>query len=105
MVNEETYKQLIEMNCLSEYEGDIAHNFTDNKVVRKIYLSEAVHKQLSRGRVAIVKLNGGYKLVPTAVAEKIRLRDEDCIIQRGEPQQSDEDDFYADYEVPDDLMW
>ncbi|VAX08482.1 Nucleoprotein/polynucleotide-associated enzyme [hydrothermal vent metagenome] len=98
-------KQLIEMNRLTEYEGDIAHNFSDKKVVQKIYVSEAVHKQLSRGRVAIVKTGGKYELVPTVVAEKIHLRDEGCIIKRGEPQQSDEDDLYADYKVPDDLMW
>jgi len=98
-------KHLIEMNCLSGYEGDIAYNFTDKKVVKQIYLSELVHKQLSKGSVAIVKLNGKYELVPTRVAEKIRLRDESCIIKRGEPQQKEEDDFYADYKVPDDLMW
>ena len=98
-------KQLIEMNRQSQYEGDVPYNFTDDKIVKKIHVSETIHKQLSLGRLAIVKLDENYELVPAGVAEKIRLRDEARVIQCGESQQSDEDDYYADYKVPDDLMW
>jgi len=98
-------RQLIELNQVIDYDGDIAYNFTDNNIIKSIYLSEQVHRQLNRGQLAIVKLGHNYKLVPTAVAEKISQRDEETIIQCNKPQQESEDDDYADYKVPDDLMW
>ena len=62
---------------------------------------------LSSGRLAIAKLDERYELVPMAVAEKIKQRDEQCIILRehNEKQEVDENDPYADYQIPDDLMW
>lgn len=98
-------RQLVELNQITDYDGDIAYNFTDNKIIKSLHLSELVHKQLSQGRLAIVTLDGHYKLVPSAVAAKIAQRDEAIIIQCNRPQQEGEDDGYADYKVPDDLMW
>ena len=98
-------RQLITLNQISDYDGDIAYNFTDEKIIKSIYLSEQAHKQLNQGQLAIVKLSDSYKLVPTAVAEKIAQRDATIIVQCNKPQQEGEDDGYADYKVPDDLMW
>ncbi len=99
-------KQLIELNRQAKGDSDVSYNFVDNKKIKKIYLSEQMQDQLSRGRLAIVKLDDQYELVPQAVAEKIRLRDEQCVILCNQPQQDeDEDDPYADYKIPDDLMW
>jgi len=98
-------KQLIELNQITDYDGEISYNFTDNNIIKSLHLSENALKQLNQGRLAIVKLNNRYKLVPTAVAEKISLRDEQYVIQYKTPQQDEEDDCYADYKVPDDLMW
>jgi len=99
-------RQLIELNQIADYDGEVAYNFTDNNIIKSIHLSEQIHKQLSQGRLAIVKLDDIYKLVPTAVAEKISQRDASTIVQCNTPQQgSEDDDEYADYKVPDDLMW
>lgn len=98
--------QLIEANRLPKGEGDIAYNFNDEGKVKRLYVTEQMQRQLGLGRLAIVKLDEQYELVPTAVAEKIRQRDESCVILCNEPEQnSDEDDPYADYQIPDDLMW
>jgi uncharacterized protein YaiL (DUF2058 family) len=45
-------------------------------------------------------------VIPSVVAEKIMLREASCIVSN-EPTQREhgEDDPYADYKVPDDLMW
>ena len=99
-------RQLIGMNRQTMDEGDLPYNFSDNGKIRKIHLTPDLHGQLSRGRLAIVKLDDRYELVPAAVADKIGLRDESYIILCNKQEQSDdEDDAYADYQVPDDLIW
>lgn len=104
-------KQLIELNRLDKNQGDIAYNFTDDKKIKKIYVSESMQEQLIKGILAIVKLTVGdkmtYEVVPAVVAEKIALRDENCVVLVNEKSTEtlDEDDPYADYQIPDDLMW
>jgi uncharacterized protein YaiL (DUF2058 family) len=59
------------------------------------------------GQLVIVKSGKAYELVPKPVAEKIKQRDTDCIINTDhevELEQDDEDP-YADYKIPDDLIW
>jgi len=57
--------------------------------------------------IAIIKLGDQYELVPSPVAEKIAQRDESRIILQNQASKDsgDEDDSYADYQIPDDLMW
>ncbi len=99
-------KQLIETSRQTEWGGDVAYNFVDNKKVKRIFVSEVIQENLARGGLAIVKLGEQYELVPTAVAEKIRIRDEGRVILCDEPRKNDdEDDPYADYQIPDDLTW
>ena len=99
-------KQLIEQHRLARDEGELSYHFEDNRKIRKIYVTSAIHEQLVEGRLAIVKLDGRYDVVPPDVAEKIRERDPNCVVRRKEPEpQTVEDDPYADYQVPDDLMW
>lgn len=100
-------KQLIETNRITDRDGDIVYNFTDGNVLKRIYVSEHVHKHITSGRLAIAKMGQSYELVPVPVAEKIKQRDEQCIImcERSSELEVDEDDPYADYKIPDDLMW
>lgn len=99
-------KQLISDNRLPKNDSDIAYNFADGAKVKRVYVSEAVQTQLGNGSAAIVKLHGQYDVVPAAVAEKIAERDADCVIVFNRPDQNtDQDDPYADFQVPDDLMW
>jgi len=45
-------------------------------------------------------------VIPSVVAEKIKLRDEFCIVSNATTQaENGGDEPYADYKVPDDLMW
>ncbi len=100
-------KQLIETNCVKDYDGDIAYNFTDENIIKRIYVSEKIRGHLTSGRLAIAKLGEGYELVPTPVADKIRQRDIHCIIMNNHNVERilHDDDPYADYQIPDDLMW
>ena len=99
-------RQLIEANRISRDEGDTVYNFADGALVKRIYVNPDMHRQIVNGQLAIVRLEDKYELVPLKVAEKIRQRDSDVVIvcnERG--QDSVEDDEYADFKVPDDLMW
>lgn len=98
-------KQLISTNTIKA-QGEVAYNFTDGKLVKRLYVSSRQHDELSRGLLAIAKQDEQYYLVPAAIAEKITQRQADCIIVLNvKQQQEDEDDPYADFKIPDDLMW
>ena len=100
-------RQLIEVNRLSRDGADMPYNFADGKHIKKLYVSAQMQKHLVAGRLAIVKLGDSYELVPAPVAEKISQRDPLRVVLRNDaaPEQEDEDDPYADYKIPDDLMW
>jgi len=99
-------RQLVEMNRINCDEGEVAYNFEHDKKIKNIYVTDDQRKQIINGRLAIVQLKGKYELVSKQVAEKIMQRDTGFVIVCNEATQaSDEDDEYADFKVPDDLMW
>lgn len=102
-------RQLIEMNRQPKGKGDITYHFTDNNKVIHIYVDERQQRQLANGLLTIVTLDGQYEIVPAIVSEKIALRDENYLVYSNKGQQDapavEEDDPYADFQVPDDLMW
>ncbi len=100
-------KQLIEMNRLDRNHGDIGYNFTDGTTVKKIYVDKLIQTQLVNGRLAIARYLDGYEVIPASVADKIALRDQESIVLNNVVDESivDEDDPYADFVIPDDLMW
>jgi uncharacterized protein YaiL (DUF2058 family) len=94
------------MNRQSREDGDIDYSFTDGTLVKRILVTGAQLKQLSNGRLCIIRLDEHYELIPTLVAEKIRMRDAGTqILSNQSTEIPDEDDPYVDYKVPDDLMW
>jgi uncharacterized protein YaiL (DUF2058 family) len=99
-------KQLIDTNEIRCDDGEQAYNFTDGSKIKRLYLNDTLIDQLSRGRLAIVKQGEHYKLVPAKIAERIAQRDAAIVLVcHTDQQQADEDDPYADYPIPDDLMW
>lgn len=102
-------KQLIDVNRIARDGGDIAYQFTDGSKIKKLYVTSAQQSQLVNGQLAIVKFNENYSLVPAPVAQKISQRDEAYVLVLNQSVKQDavsaEDDPYADYKIPDDLMW
>ena len=100
-------KQLIEINKIDRKNGEIGYNFTDGTVVKKLYVNKEIQTQLVNGRLAIVRASEGYAIVPSIVADKISQRDEECIVVNNAVinNELDEEDPYADFKIPDDLMW
>ena len=99
--------QLITMNRIHREGGDVAYQFKDGTRIKKLYVTPKIHGELVNGRLAIAKLADGYELLPAAAAQKIAQRDPQVVVvlNQYEPTPVDEDDPYADYQIPDDLMW
>jgi len=106
-------KQLIEMNRITVAKGNIEFNFTDSNLIKKVVVDKTTQAQLINGRLAIARLavdgkdTFDYAIIPASVADKIAQRDADSIVLNSvlSQEEQDEDDPYADFNVPDDLMW
>ncbi len=102
-------KQLITLNKIDRSKGQFAYQFADQNKVKSVYVTEKLQDQLAYGVIALVKFGEGYELVPKQIAEKIMQRDAACILVlntgSSENQAVAEDDPYADFKIPDDLMW
>ena len=100
--------KLVESSKLDRSEGEVSYHFTFKKKVKSIYVTEEQQKQLSRDQVVIISLgNEAFELVPKLVANKISERDAKSVIKNDNISKAEtsEDDPYADYEIPDDLIW
>ncbi|MDX1551656.1 MAG: DUF2058 domain-containing protein [Marinobacter sp.] len=100
-------RQLVETNRLDRSRGETSYQFVHDKKIKKLFVDDTMVDQLSRGRLAIVFVNDNYEVVAEGVARKIMERDEGAVIVLHDRKQDDagEDDPYAGYEIPDDLMW
>lgn len=100
-------KQLIGANKLDLKGGDIKYNFTDGTLIKFVYVNSLFRQQLLNGLLSIARFEESYVVIPSIVAKKVAMRDADAIVetQVAEEEIAEEDDPYADYVVPDDLMW
>ena len=100
-------RQLIELNRVSRQGAELAYNFADGKHIKKLYVGDKMQALLAAGALAIARLGDSYEVIPAAVADKIRQRQPQSIVLQNDTSGDtvDADDPYADYQVPDDLMW
>lgn len=100
-------QHMLSQHQLKDIDGDVAYQFIDQGKVKKIYLNQKIYNQVVAGHVAIARNEQQYPLIPKPLAEKINQRCEGFIVVLNEKQatQVDEDDPYAAYVIPDDLMW
>jgi uncharacterized protein YaiL (DUF2058 family) len=99
-------KQLIDQNRLPAFEGDEPYNFVDGSKIRRISVNASIRDQLGRGEITIVRHDGRYDLVPAAIANRIRERDERAVIPLARDKESvPDEDAYEGFSVPDDLIW
>ena len=100
-------KQMIEQLHIKEYEGELEYNYVYQNKVKKLLLNEINHNALVKGRLSICALEDVVYLMPSVAAEKIAKVDESYILlmNDNEPVAAEEDDPYAEFQIPDDLMW
>ncbi|MDM3871216.1 DUF2058 domain-containing protein [Porticoccus sp. W117] len=102
-------KQLIESNRQPR-NGEIGYSFSHDNKIKKIYVDARQQKQLERGILAVVVLGDQFELVAAPVAEKVAQRDADYVALLNNPKEEtsspdSDDEYYAQFEIPDDLMW
>jgi len=98
--------ELVSLNKIGE-RGDIEFRYNHNGKIKSISLTSDIRDLLVTGNLNIVCVNQQHEIVPKAVATKIAERDADAIVLANQNTLNDneQDDEYADYKVPDDLMW
>lgn len=100
--------QMIKQHKITDFAGDVAYQFIDENKVKKVYLSQQVYNALVTGSLVIAKDQDQYAYLPKALAEKIDQKMQGFILinnaEKNE-QTTDEEDPYAAYVIPDDLMW
>ena len=101
-------RQIIESNQLKDFEGEVVYNFADGKNVKSLNVNSKTHRGLSSEKIRIARFNGGYALVDSEAAEKIEQRDKNILISIAGADDSisqEDQDYYAQFEIPDDLIW
>ena len=89
-------------------EDDAPYNFLHGKKIKRIYVPKAQIEQLSAGTLAIVNNDGRYHLVAREIADKLSAKNPKCVIAAHSNEQKEtgpDDDYYAKFQVPDDLDW
>ena len=104
-------RQIIEAHKVKR-EGESEYRFNDGTVIRTLLVNNVLRRQLASGSLVIARHGEGFELLPRAAAEKVRERDASVIVldisQAGsEPStgNAEDDAYYAQFQVPDDLVW
>jgi uncharacterized protein YaiL (DUF2058 family) len=117
--------QMIKQFRLAQTAGDTEYNFTDGKVIKKLRVSNSISTEIIRGRLCIAKLKDHYEIIPRPIAEKIRERDNNAVVvfnktpserktslpnegntsSTSDTEATSDEDYYAQFEIPDDLDW
>ncbi|HLR17640.1 MAG TPA: DUF2058 domain-containing protein [Alcanivoracaceae bacterium] len=100
-------QQLIETHQVARQGGEQSYQFVHGKQIAKIYVLENMIRPLSSGQMGIVFWADRYEVLPREALERLAERDETVIVSwhKETEQTPAEDDPYADFPIPDDLMW
>lgn len=103
-------RQIVDVHKIKR-EGELAYRFTDGDRIKDVLVNEALRAQLASGALVIVRHGEGYELLPRVAADKVCERDAAMIVldhgQRGTGEAGDsaDDEYYRQFQVPDDLVW
>ncbi|MBS3965026.1 MAG: DUF2058 domain-containing protein [Methylomonas sp.] len=100
-------QQLAELNRIAQQVDGQSYQFNDDNKVKTVHVSPNVRTALIDGRVGIVRLASGHAIVPAEIARRIQARDAGSVVVLNQPAQQTaaEDDPYAAFQIPDDLLW
>ena len=101
-------QQILEHHHLKNVQGDNDYNYTYGRKIKKLPLDAATHRALVNGRLALCGFNDITFIVTSETAAKLAELDSQIILVQNDKVETelvDEKDPYADYQIPDDLMW
>ena len=93
--------------------GEGEYRFTADGAIRTLLVNDDLRQKLSSGALVIARLGDRYELLPRAAGDKVRERDASMIVlDHGQDAgtgpsaaTSADDAYYAQFQVPDDLVW
>jgi|TARA_R110000851_G_scaffold4900_3_gene20486 uncharacterized protein YaiL (DUF2058 family) len=93
-------------------DAEIKFNFTLENKIYSVYITDKIQADLLNGTLGIVRHEDKSYIVPHKLAERVKLLVPqwcgylwDKAAKDSVEQVSDADDPYANYAIPDDLMW
>ncbi|GIU26795.1 DUF2058 domain-containing protein [Shewanella sp. MBTL60-007] len=93
----------------SPKDAEIKFNFTFENKIYSLYVDEKMQSQLLNGHLGIIRHEENSYLVPHKLVERVNLLVPAWVgylwSQEDNSDVVEEDDPYADYVIPDDLMW
>ncbi|ATC93246.1 DUF2058 domain-containing protein [Pseudoalteromonas tunicata] len=99
-------KQILEHNNQDGIRGNVTFNFTYLNKIKELDVSPVTQKALAGGRLAICVFEDKFYVLEDGPARKIAEVDEKYIVFHVTSQEEkDQDDPYAEFEIPDDLIW
>ncbi|WP_180085024.1 MULTISPECIES: DUF2058 domain-containing protein [unclassified Acinetobacter] len=100
--------QMINQHKIRDTDGESTYQFIDDAKIKKLYINQQIYNALVAGSLVIARENANYAFLPKALADRINAKMEGFIIVNNSEvneQTTDEEDPYAAYVIPDDLMW
>ncbi len=100
--------QMISQHKICDTDGDVSYQFIDETKIKKVYINQQIYNALVAGSLVIAKDGESYAFLPKALADRINSKLEGFIIVNNSEKNeatTDEEDPYAAYVIPDDLMW
>ena len=100
-------KQMITQLQIKDFAGELAFNYVQDAKVKTLYVNDVNQNALIKGRIGICVFEEVIYLIAAQAIEKIKAIDNKYVLllNDNQPLEKDEDDPYADFEIPDDLMW
>ena len=100
--------QMISHHKIKETDGDVTYQFIDDSKIKKVYINQQIYNALVSGSLVVAKDHDRYAFLPKALAERINEKLTGFILvnnSENTAEVTDEEDPYAAYVIPDDLMW
>lgn len=99
--------QMIKQHQIPDTQGEVDYQFVDHTKIKKIHVTQKFYEQIVAGHVVIARLEDSYALLPRPLADRINAKLEGFIVVSNDKSkvEVEDDDPYAAYVIPDDLMW
>ncbi|NQZ79400.1 MAG: DUF2058 domain-containing protein [Colwellia sp.] len=101
-------QQILQSHQIKNVNGESEYNYTFANKIKKLFVDAITHKALVNGRLALCGLDDVTYIVTTETAGKLALLSDSVVLVQNDKvitEDTDEDDPYADFQIPDDMMW